>query len=243
MEVTLILVVAALLVGMSKGGLGGPVPGSMAAPLLSLVMPTAEAIGLVLPMLLFADLLALRMYWQSWSVYYLRLLLPAALLGIVSGTILLLAIPDVSLRRVLGIFTLLMVAYKVFGERMTPWRYQPKRWHGALAGWFSAFGAALANSGAAPYTTYMLLQPRMQPRIFIGTATLFFFILNALKLPGYLSSGILRFENLLSIAYIFPLIPLGFLLGYQSLRRIPTRGFERLMLLLLSLLGLVLLSS
>ena len=152
MEVTLMLALAALLIGISKGGLGGPVPGSMAAPLLTLVMPAADAVGIVLPMLLFADMLALRMYWRCWSVRYLRLMLPAAVLGIIMGTMVLLAIPDTSLRRVLGAFTLIMIAYKLTGDRVHHLRYQSRPWHGALAGWGSAFGAALANSGAAPYT-------------------------------------------------------------------------------------------
>ena len=237
------LALAALLIGVSKGGLGGPVPGSMAAPLLTLVMPAAEAMGMVLPMLLFADLLALRLYWRGWSVRYLRLLLPAALLGIVMGTIVLLILPDASLRRVIGAFTLLMICYKLLGERARRFRYRPRAWHGALAGWGSAFGAALANSGAAPYTAYMLLQPEMQPRVFVGTATLFFFLLNAFKVPGYLGGGVLQPAAIQAQAWAFLLIPLGFLLGYQGLRRIQARAFERLMLTLLAVLGFFLLTS
>ena len=242
MEVTLMLALAALLIGISKGGLGGPVPGSMAAPLLTLVMPAADAVGIVLPMLLFADMLALRMYWRCWSVRYLRLMLPAAVLGIIMGTMVLLAIPDTSLRRVLGAFTLIMIAYKLTGDRVHHLRYQSRPWHGALAGWGSAFGAALANSGAAPYTAYMLLQSDMQPRVFIGTATLFFFLLNALKIPGYLGGGVLRIEDVWPIVWVFALIPLGFALGYFGLRRINAVTFERLILFLLGLLGLFLLS-
>ncbi len=243
MEVTLMLALAALLIGLSKGGLGGPVPGSMAAPLLTLVMPSTDAVGIVLPMLLFADMLALRMYWRCWSARYLRLMLPAAVLGIITGTMVLLAIPDASLRRVIGAFTLLMIAYKLIGSRAYHLRYRPRPWHGALAGWGSAFGAALANSGAAPYTAYMLLQPDVQPRIFVGTATFFFFLLNALKIPGYLGGGVLRIEDIRPIAWVFALIPLGFALSYFGLRRIHAAAFERLMLILLGLLGLFLLSS
>lgn len=243
MEVTLFLMLAALLIGISKGGLGGPVPGSMAAPLLTLVMPAADAMGIVLPMLLFADMLALRLYWRSWSVHYLRLLLPAAVIGIISGTLVLLAIPDASLRRVIGAFTLLMIAYKIVGDRAEHLNYRPQSWHGSLAGWGSAFGAALANSGAAPYTAYMLLQPGMQPRVFVGTATLFFFLINALKVPGYLGGRVLQIEKMWSIAWVFLLIPLGFALGYVGLRRINSSTFERLMLGLLALLSLILLTS
>lgn len=243
MENTLFLILAALLIGISKGGLGGPVPGSMAAPLLTLVMPAADAMGIVLPMLLFADLLALRLYWRKWSQHYLRLLLPAATVGIISGTVVLLILPDASLRRIIGGFTLLMIAYKLIGDQVTSLNYQPKAWHGSLAGWGAAFGAALANSGAAPYTAYMLLQPDMQPRMFVGTATLFFFLINALKVPGYLGGGVLQFDRIWPIAWVYLLIPVGFSIGYQGLKRINAQLFERLLLVLLAILGLILLTS
>ena len=243
MEVTFFLMIAALLIGISKGGLGGPVPGSMAAPLLTLVMPAADAMGIVLPMLLFADLLALRLYWRRWSNHYLRLLLPAAVVGIITGTLVLLILPDASLRRVVGVFTLVMIAYKMVGDKAKLLNYHPRAWHGSLAGWGSAFGAALANSGAAPYTAYMLLQPNMQPRVFVGTSTLFFFLINALKIPGYLGGGVLQLERIWPIAWVYFLIPIGFTIGFQGLKRINTILFERLMLFLLAILGLVLLSS
>ncbi len=243
MEITLFLILAALLIGISKGGLGGPVPGSMAAPILTLVMPAADAMGIVLPMLLFADLLALRLYWRKWSHHYLRLLLPAATVGIISGTLVLLILPDASLRRVIGGFTLLMIAYKLIGDKANAWNYRPRAWHGSLAGWGSAFGAALANSGAAPFTAYMLLQPDMQPRMFVGTATLFFFLINALKVPGYLGGGVLQFDRIWPIAWVFFLIPVGFSIGYLGLKRINAQLFEGLLLILLALLGLILLSS
>ncbi|HLA43408.1 MAG TPA: hypothetical protein VJZ27_08245, partial [Aggregatilineales bacterium] len=62
-ERIIVILLAGLLVGLSKGGLGGPVPVTLTAPILSLIMPVSEAVALILPLLLFADIFALRFYW------------------------------------------------------------------------------------------------------------------------------------------------------------------------------------
>src|SRR5690242_8474563 len=104
-----ILALVALLVGFSKGGLGGPVPVSLTAPLLSMVFPVSKAVGIVLPLLIFADMFALYFYWKQWDMRYVRLLLPAAVIGVICGTLLLATLPNHTLRLILGIFTLIAV--------------------------------------------------------------------------------------------------------------------------------------
>ena len=236
----LFLALAALLIGLSKGGLGGPVPVSLTAPLLSFVLPVSKAVGIVLPLLLFADLFALWVYRGKWDMRYIRLMLPAGVLGVVMGTLLLATLDDETLRHTLGILTLIAVVYKLANDTIRQLRYQPRNWHGVLAGWASGFGSSLANVGAPPFTAYMLLQPRMSPISFIGTTTLFFAIINALKLPGFLSSGVLNMSDLASVAWMMPIIPVGVYLGRRAIEHINPQVFERLLLILLFILSLVL---
>ncbi|HEX2618984.1 MAG TPA: sulfite exporter TauE/SafE family protein [Phototrophicaceae bacterium] len=238
MQTIFILALVGLLVGFSKGGLGGPVPVSLTAPLLSLVFPVSKAIGMVLPLLIFADLFALYFYWKKWDMRYVRLLLPAAVIGVICGTRLLTTLPDHTLRPILGIFTLIAVVYRLANEFIKSLTYSPQTWHGYLAGWASGFGSSLANVGAPPFTAYMLLQPEMTPITFIGTTTLFFAIVNLLKLPGFLSSGVLDLQQLLSILWIAPIIPFGVWAGRELVRRIDAKLFEYLMLALLFILSL-----
>jgi len=114
---------------------------------------------------------------------------------------------------VIGLFTLIVVVYKVGGGFLTKLEYQPRNWHGYLAGWASGFGSALANIGAPPFTAYMMLR-KVPPVPFIGTTTLLFAIVNALKLPiTLLSSRVLDPHLLLSILWVVPLIPVGVLVG------------------------------
>jgi hypothetical protein len=232
MDSNTIIIFAALLVGLSKGGLGGPVPVSLVVPLLSQVMPVHQAVGLALPLLIFADIFALRLYWRDWNMRLIRLMLPLAIVGILVGTFVLVSLPDEMLRRVIGLFTLGVIVYKLISDRRPNLSYQPRDWHGYLAGWASGFGSALANTGSPPFTAYMLLQ-RVSPKVFIGTTTLFFAILNLAKVPGYLRENILDIDQMVGIIWVLPIIPIGTWVGRKIIDRINPRVFEWLMILLL----------
>ncbi len=237
-----LIVVACLLIGLSKGGLGGPIPVALTTPLLSAVMPVSQAVNLVLPLLIFADVFALWAYWRDWDMYYIRLMLPAAVLGVALGLLLLTTLPDLWLRRLLGLFTLVVIVYKIGSSRIARLHYQPRGWHGQLAGGASGFASALANTGAPPFTAYMLLQG-VSPTVFIGTTTLFFAIVNLLKLPAVAAAGLLNFPLLLSAAWAIPLIPLSVWVGRQFINRVNPQLFESLMLALLLIASLSLIFS
>lgn len=238
-----ILALVALLVGFSKGGLGGAVPVSLTVPLLSLIFPVSTSIGLVLPLLIFADMFALYFYRGKWDMYYIRLLLPSAIIGVIIGTLLLTTLSDDALRLILGVFTLIAVLYRFASEFIKALTYSPRPWHGYLAGWASGFGSALANVGAPPFTAYMLLQPGVTPVTFVGTTTLFFAIVNLIKLPAFITSGALDLPLLLSIAWVAPIIPFGVWTGGKIIERINAKVFEYIMLVLLLILSLYLIVS
>lgn len=227
-----VLLLGALLVGLSKGGLGGPMPVALVAPLMSTAMPVPQAVGLVLPLLLLGDLIAVRMYWRRWDSRQMRLLLPGGVLGTLMGAAMLAVLPEDVLRVILALLSLLVVLYKIGSGLLRTIRYQPRDWHAYVFGWTSGFGSGLANSGAPPFTAYMLLQ-EMPPVPFIGTATLFFFIVNLLKVPGYLQAGIIDLPRLWGTAWVIPLVPVGAWLGRWLIQRLDPRIFEWLMILLL----------
>lgn len=239
MTFVLVISLAALLIGLAKGGLG-PVPGALLAPLLSTIMPVSEAVGITLPLLLVGDIFALRVYWRQWDSPSLRRMLPGAVAGVAMGILLLASLPDVTLRRVLGIFTLVAVGYKLASDSLTSLAYTPRDWHGLVAGWGSGFGSALANAGAPPITAYLLLR-QVPPRVFIGTTVIFFAVLNTLKIPGFLAAGVIEGGQIISVLWAVPLIPAGIWAGSRLIERIEPQYFERLMLALLVGAGLMLL--
>ena len=84
MTVTTLSIIAfvVLLTGVSKSGFAGAL-GVFSVPLLMLVMPPVAAIGLMLPVLIVADVFSLKSYWQQWDIQQLKRLLPGLLVGVV----------------------------------------------------------------------------------------------------------------------------------------------------------------
>ena len=239
MAFSIILILVALIIGLSKGGMGA-VLGVLITPLLSLVMPVAAAISLALPLLIFGDVFALWFFWKTWDMHYIRLLLPFAVPCILAGTYLLANLSNSTLRPVLGIFTLLFVVYKVVDYRLKSFDYHPRDWHGYLAGGASGLGSALANAGSVPFTAYMLLQD-VTPQVFVGTTSLYFAIVNWIKVPSYVAAGLLDLSKLAGVIWALPLIPLGVYAGRWMIKRINKRAFEYVMLVVLVIASAVLL--
>jgi uncharacterized membrane protein YfcA len=242
---TLIVLITAIFIGLSKGGFGGPVLVSFLTPILSQVMPATQAVGLVLPLLIIGDVIAVWIYWKQWDMQQVKLMLPLAIIGILIGSGLLLVLAeshqDLVMRRILGAFTLLFVIYRIVSSQLQNVYYVPRKWHGQLAGWASGFGSALANLGSPPFTAYMLMQD-VSPTIFIGTSTLFFFIVNVLKLPmTLLSSNVLNLHTLASVLWVVPVIPAATWIGREFTARIDQRRFEQLILGMLFVMSLYML--
>ena len=133
-----------------------------------------------------------------------------------------------------NIATLFVIVYKLIADYIETIEYKPQNWHSLLAGAASGFGSALANAGAPPFTIYMLLK-KVEPIPFIGTATLFFAVINLLKLPIFVERDLIQINAFIEVIWALPIVPLGVWLGRRSLEYISQTTFERIMLALLFL--------
>lgn len=240
MESPLLLIFIGIFIGLVKGGVTGPIGGAVILPLLSQTMSVPEAAGITLPLLIVGDMFAVRFYWREWDWSLIRRLLPAAIIGIVVGITMLATLSDVVLRRILGIFTIGIVVYKVAQDSLKRLEYQPRNWHAYFAGFTSGLTSGIANLGGPPMTAYLLLQ-KLEPTAFVGTMTLFFTIVNLIKVPGFVGAGFINLPKLISIAWVIPLIPLGVWIGRRAIGWVNRLWFERAMIVLLIWASLLLL--
>lgn len=236
------ILLAAILIGLVKGGIGGTFAGAVVLPILTQRMPVAGAVGVAMPLLITGDLFAMRVYWRQWSAAHLRLLLPGAVVGIIIGTLVLVALPDLILRRLLGLSTLLIVFYKIASDALPHLDYRPRDWHGQLAGMAGGFASAVANLGGPPVTAWLLLQ-KSTPTSFVGTITFFFFFVNLTKLPGYFAAGVIDAPLVAGIVWALPFIPPCVWLGRRTIALVSRSLFEKVMLVLLTIAGIALLLS
>lgn len=253
MDFTLAFIVACILIGLSKGGLIGPIGGTLALPLLVQTRYDGQpvsvqgAIGVLLVLLMIGDLFAIPAFWKEWDWRYLRTTLPAAVLGIALGTWVLVNLDPRTLRHVLGFFALAVIVYKLGSEALAHYlqsaAYHHQAWHGWLAGSLSGIGSALANAGGPPMTAYLLLQ-HVPPRTFVGTQAVFFLIMNILKVPVYIAGGV--FSELHIIEGAWPaliLIPLMVYICKLIVHRVNRKVFDWLITFLLVVSAVTLLAG
>ena len=228
--VAVMIALLGFLVGVTKGGFNGV--GSLLTPLLSLILPVSSAVGVLLPVLIVGDAFALYTYWGEWDGKLVWRMLPAGLAGALAGTGLLTALSPDALRIALAIFVFVIIGYGCISERVQAWRYQPQAWHGPVAGAVAGVASGMFNNGGPAFNSYLLLQG-LPPRTFIASTALFFALLNWLKVPGFVYTGVLNLSLLLSVWWVFLFIPLGIVAARWLVTRIRPVVFERVIVGLL----------
>ena len=239
---TFIIVTAFVIfiIGLAKGGLGSTLA-IIATPLMSMVMPPTQVIGLLLPVLLIADLFAVTAHWKKWNTKLVLLLIPGAIIGVAIGTFFLTSISPEALRKFIGVIALLFVVYKLFeAQILKSFKYTPHYWHGLLAGGFSAFSSTLAHTGPPPITIYLMMQ-NISPRMFVATSALFFAVLNWMKVPSYYMAGLINLTTLSQIIWLLPLLPLGVWAGKWLTTKVNKAMFDWIIVTLLAMSGILLL--
>ena len=235
-----IFALACFLTGFSKGALGGGLT-ALLTPMLSLVMPPDQALGMMLPVLMIGDLFAVGAYWRKWNNKIVVGMLAGTPVGVTLGTILIVSLSALYLRRFLAVVVLLFVIYRLFEKRLTNnVDYQSRTWHAVLAGTVAGFFSTLAHAGGPPVTIYLLLQ-KVTPQVFVACSAIFLFALNWLKVPYYLKIGLLDLRGLLPLIWLLPLIPLGVWAGKKLVHRIDSQLFEKVITALLLITAVLLL--
>jgi uncharacterized protein len=238
----LAVAISAFVIGLSKGGLGGTAV-TLVTPVLTLAMPDrpGEAIGIALPLLLVGDAFAMWVYWRGWDRNVVLRMLPGTILGIIVGSVLLSALKTV-IGRAVGVFALVFVGYKLWGRRLRQdlARAETRPWYGSLFGSGCGLASALANAGGPIADAYLLMQ-RLSPASFIGTAALYFTLVNTMKIPGFLRAGVLQPITFLQVAWAIPFVPLGVWVGKRMIDQMEIKAFENVLLVLLSVAAIFLL--
>ena len=235
--VAVVIALLGFMIGFAKGGFNGL--GALLTPILALVLPVASAVGVLLPMLMFGDVFAVYMYWKEWDLDLVRRMLPAGIVCALAGTILLSSMSPNGMRIILGIFVLGLVAYRFVSDRIQAIRYEPKPWHAPAAGLLAGIASGMFNSGGPPISSYLLLQ-KLKARPFVATTAIYFALLNLIKVPGFLYTGVLNVPLLFSLWWVFLFIPVGIWVARMTLTRLSPSAFEWVIIVLLIFSSLLL---
>ena len=224
--------IAALCVGLSKSGFPGVA--MISVLLMAELMPARQSTGVVLPLLICGDFLAVGAFRRHVRWPYVWRTLPATVAGIFLGYCLLkLPLSDGFFRILIGATILALVLLQVARSRL------PSLDKESPAGGPVALGAGVAcgittmvANAAGPVMAIYLLAMRLPQFDFVGTAAVFFLLVNLIKVPFSSSLGLIGPHSLSLNLVLFPAVAAGVFAGRKLIAHIPRRAFEALVLIL-----------
>ncbi|MDC0739052.1 sulfite exporter TauE/SafE family protein [Cognatishimia sp. SS12] len=222
LEFFLVAPLAVLFAGVSKGGFGGSVA-FVASAILALVIPPAQAVGLMLPLLMLMDLATLRPFWGQWDMAQARILILGGLPGIAMGLALFSVISDDMLRVLLGVIAIGFVLWRNWPWATTRQTAFPKS-VGYVAGFVAGLTSFISHAGGPPAAMYLLPQGMGKTR-YHATVTLVFWVINALKFVPYAFLGIFTYELFIADLMLAPVALIGVWIGVRVHDVIPEAVF------------------
>lgn len=223
----LLATLCAIMIGMAKTGVSGL--GTLVVPIMAFIFGGMPSSGLVLPMLIAADVFGVIYYHRSAHWKTIWKVLPWAGAGIIIGLITGKSISSIQFKHLIGIlviFSLLVMIWQEMKKKISTDYIPHKPWFSVPFGILGGFSTMIGNA-AGPIMNVYLLSMNLEKNIFIGTAAWFFFIVNVFKLPlqiwGWHNITI---QTLTFNLILLPAIALGAFLGIKIVKIIPEKAYR-----------------
>jgi hypothetical protein len=230
--------VLAFVSGIGKTGIPGV--GILPVALFAMLFPAKASVGIILPLLICGDVVAVASYRHHARWNHLARLFPWAALGVVPSALLMRHVDNDQVSRIIGVILLGLIALHVVRQRRTrpaglgaPDEEEPG--HGAaytvFMGVLAGFTTMSANA-AGPIMILYLLAMRLPKMEFVGTQAWFFFALNLFKMPFSIYADMITMESFAVSARLAVFMILGALAGRLVIRHIHQKAFEETALIL-----------
>lgn len=240
--VWLLASLGAFLVGLGKGGLPGA--GNLTIYLFAVCFGAKPSVGILLPVLICGDIVAIIIYRRHAEWKYLKRLLPPTLGGILIGWGIFEWIPADIFGAVIGSILLVMTALHFFrrwlarrsektSEDMVPHTW----WFITGTGLAGGMATMLANAAGA-IASFYLMAVQLPKYAFIGTTAWFFFIVNVCKIPLMVDLGIISFDSIGLSLTLGVFAVAGALTAPKLVKHIPQDIYEKVIWALVIIAGL-----
>jgi len=235
MEINLLFFIAVvpaiILFGIAKSGLGGSIA-LISIPLMTIAMPLTEALGIILPILIFSDFIATYKYRKEFDLGTLKLIVPFAALGIVIGSFTFSYFSEDLLKFIIGLMGFLFAGHYFLFKKNKEAKSEKNLIKGGICSTIAGFTSFCVHAGGTPTSIY-LLPLRMRKEIYVGTRIIFFTFVNLIKLPLYINLSMTNLETFKQSVILFPVALLGILIGYKLLKIIEEKLFYNILFALI----------
>jgi uncharacterized membrane protein YfcA len=222
----MLFLIVAIVIGMSKAGLSGF--GLAMVPVMALIFGAKQSTGVILPMLIAADIMAVIYYHRSAVWKYIIRILPWAAAGVIIALITGKMVNNnqfrVVMMTVVWIMLILMILNDIRTKKGSDIPESPLV--ASLLGLSGGFATMIGNSAGPVFTLYFLAM-RLPKKEFIGTGAWLYLIINTGKLP----LQVLVWKNI-SLNFLMldlisvPFIALGIFIGIHIVKLFPENVYR-----------------
>ena len=212
------------MVGVTKTGIPGL--GILVVPLMAIAIPARQSVGVLLGILILADLFAIVYHRRNAKWGHVLRLLPAAFAGIVAGYFGLKVVNDEQLKPIIGGIVLVMLGINYWRTRTKGKDAPvPTQWWFVVGLGFMAGVTTMMANAAGPIMIIYLLAMRLPKIEFVGTGAWFFFVVNWLKVPFSANLDLMTAASVKLDLMMLPFIAAGAVIGIFFLKLIPQKAF------------------
>lgn len=218
----LVLFLAGLITGFSKFSVGGM--GLLVLPIVMIAFPGPEALGVLLPLYIITDLMAVSSYKSKIAWPVLARFLPLAFVGVLVASHFLANINADQFISFLGVTIVAMILLGLYLD-MRPASFMRRPLAAYSMGFFGGVVSMIANA-AGPLFSLFLLEQKLDKTTYVSTRAWAFFIINLVKLPFYIGLGLLTVNSAQTSLYAVPGLLVGSFIGYHFLKKVNPIQFK-----------------
>lgn len=204
----------------------------IALPILLIGLKLPDAIAYISIFYLFSSIFLVSKEWKNIDKSVIGKLSVTSIIGVVVGIIVLTYSQPIILKKALGVFILLYVAYVVIGKTDLKLGNKGNMLFGVLGGFF----AGVFSTGG-PLYVIAVKNTVDEVRIFRATMIGVLALVTLIRIPSLAIGGVLNFAHLKTSLIIFPVFILAQFLGNYSFKKINENLFKKVLLVLLCLSG------
>jgi uncharacterized membrane protein YfcA len=230
---------AAFVIGISKSGLKGIA--IIIVTIMALLYGAKASTGIILPLLIFADIMAVTYYNRFTQWKYLKQLLPWMIAGVLIAVYVGKELPEDIFKKSMAIIILISVVIMFMWEKYESKRIPDRLWFIGSMGLAAGFTTMIGNLAGA-FSNIFFLATRIPKNEFIGTAAWLFFIINLFKLPFHIFSWeTINKESLLLDLTLIPAVLIGFFVGVKIVKKFKDNQFRKFILIMTAVGAMIML--
>ncbi len=234
----LAIALAGFLLGVSKSGISGI--SIIIVLILAFVFGEKASTGILLPMLVCADILAVIYYNRHAQWKYIIKLIPFMILGVLVGVWLGKDISEILFKRIMAIIIIVSVLIMIYTENRKK-TIPNNRVFAYTSGFMAGFATMIGNL-AGPIANVYFLAIKLPKNEFIGTVAWVFFIINVFKLPfHFFVWKTINTQTLVLNSVLVPAVVLGFFVGAYIVKLISNLNYRRFIIVVTVIGGIILL--